>query len=120
MNVEKCDFHAVHWLGNSKIIIAKLVNWEDAIKIVRNKKKLCELPRSGKQKLRAEKIYVNESLCSHIKQLLSKCNALFKKKQIESFYTINGKIKIKYDLVDGECKTEILHAEDLVIYSEQR
>ena len=39
---------------------------------------------------------------------------LFKKKQIESFYTINGKIKIKYDSVDDECKTEIPHAGDLV------
>ena len=34
---------------------------------------------------------------------------LFKKKQIESFYTINinVKIKIKYDLADVEHKTEI-------------
>ena len=114
VNVEKRDFHAIHRLGNSKIVIAKLVNRRDAHKILRNKKKLRELPRSGKQKLRAEKIYVNEPLCSHNKRLLGKCNELFKKKQIGSFYTINGKIKIKYDSVDGECKTEILHAEDLV------
>ena len=72
-------------------------------------KRLRELPRSEKQKLRAEKIYVNESLCSHIKPLLVKCNALFTKKQTESFYTINGKVKIKYN-----CKTEVSHAENLV------
>ena len=46
--------------------------------------------------------------------MVGKCNAFFKKKQIESFFTINSKIKIKHDLVDGECKTEILHTEDLV------
>ena len=40
---------------------------------------------------------------------------LHKKKQIESFYTINinVKIKIKYDLADVEHKTEISYAEDL-------
>ena len=27
---------------------------------------------------------------------------------------INSKMKIKYDSVDSECKTEIPHAEDLV------
>ena len=63
VNVEKRDFHAIHRLGNSKIVIAKLVNRR---------------------------------------------------------YTIDGKIKIKYDSVDGECKTEISHAEDLVDISEQR
>ena len=53
-----------HWLGNSKIVIAKLVNRQDTIKILWNKKKLRELLCSGKQKLGTEKIYVNESLCS--------------------------------------------------------
>ena len=110
----KRSFHVIHRLGNSKIVIVKLVNRRNAIKILRNKKKLRELPRSGKQKLRAEEIYVNESLCSHNKRLLSKCNALLKKKRIESLYTMNGKIKIKYDSVDSKWKTEILHVEDLV------
>ena len=75
VNVNKCDFHAIHRSGNSKIVIAKLVNGWGAINILRNKKKLRKLPRSGKQKLRAEKMYVNESLRSHNKRLLSKCNA---------------------------------------------
>ena len=114
VNMVKRDFHVIHGLGNSKIVIAKLVKRRDAIKILWNKKKLRELPRSVKQKLRAEKIYVNESLCSHNKRLLGKCNALFKNKRIEFFYTINGKIKIKYDSVDAECKTKISHVEGLV------
>ena len=53
-------------------------------------------------------------MCSHNKRLLGKCNALFKKKQTGSFYTINSKVKFKYDSVDGESKTEISHAGDLV------
>ena len=48
-------------------------------------------------------------MCSHSKRLLAV--ALFKKQQVESFYTINGKVKIKYESVDGECKIEISHAE---------
>ena len=31
VNVDKRNFHAIHWLGNSKIVIAKLVNRRDAI-----------------------------------------------------------------------------------------
>ena len=113
MNVEKRHFHAIRRLDNSKIVIVNLVNRREAIKILRNKKKLRVLPRSGKEKLRAEKIYVNESLYSHNKWFLSKCNSFFKKKQTKSFYIINGKIKIKNDSVDGECKTEISHSDDL-------
>ena len=65
VNVDKREFHAIYLLGNSKIIIAKLVNQGNTMKILRNKKKLHELPCSGKQKLAAEKIYINESLSSH-------------------------------------------------------
>ena len=79
VNVDKRDFHAIHRLGNSKI------NRREALETLQNKKKLHELPRSGKQKLRADKTYVNESLCFHNKRLLGKYNALFYKKQIESF-----------------------------------
>ena len=39
---------------------------------------------------------------------------MLKKKRIESFYAVNGKIKIKYDSVVGKCETEISHIEDLV------
>ena len=85
VNVDKRDFHAIHRLGNSKIVIAKLINRREALETLQNKKKLHELPRSGKQKLRADKTYVNEPLCFHNKRLLGKYNALFYKKQIESF-----------------------------------
>ena len=85
VNVDKRDFHAIHRLGISKIVIAKLINRREALETLQNKNKLHELPRSGKQKLRADKTYVNESLCFHNKRLLGKYNALFYKKQIESF-----------------------------------
>ena len=37
VNVDKRDFHAIHRLGNSKIVIAKLVDRRDAIKILQKK-----------------------------------------------------------------------------------
>ena len=99
VNVEKRHFHAIRRLDNSKIVIVNLVNRREAIKILRNKKKLPELPNKVLE-LR--------------KRLLGKWNVLFKKKQIESFYRINSKIKIKYYVVNGECKTDISHEEHLV------
>ena len=49
---------------------------KDAIAILRNKKKLCELIQEGNKKLKSQKIYVNESLCPAYKRILGKCNAL--------------------------------------------
>ena len=62
VNVDKRDFYVIHWLGNSKIVIAKLVNRRDAIKILRNKKKLSELPRSGNKNLDLRK-FMSASPC---------------------------------------------------------
>ena len=39
VNVDKRDFHAIHRLGNSKIVIAKLVDRRDAIEILQKKKR---------------------------------------------------------------------------------
>ena len=54
---ECCDtrLHAIHRLGNSKIVIVKLVNRLDTFKILRNKKKLHELPRGGNKSLEQRK-----------------------------------------------------------------
>ena len=41
-------------------------------------------------------MYVNESLCPASKRILGKRNALLKKKYVDVFYTISGKVKIKY------------------------
>ena len=109
VNAEKGNLHTIHRLGNSTIVITKPVNWWDAIKKLQKRNSVNFLAVENKSL---------ESLCSHNKQLLGKCNALFKKKQIESFYTINGKIKMKYNSVNGKCKTESSYAEDLLIYLE--
>ena len=109
----KRSFHAIHRLQNKKVVIAKLVNRCDALTLLRNNKKLHELSPDGKRKLKTNKIYVNESLCPSYKRILSKCNALLKKKYITSFHTVNGKIKITYKANNGNV-TSVVNHEDLL------
>ena len=117
VKVRRRDFHAIHRLKDRKTVIAKLVNRRDAIGILKNKKKLRNLTSNDKKRLNSEKIYINESLCRPYRQLLGKCNALYKRRHINSFYTINGKLKIHYDSEDehGEREevTVITHEIDL-------
>ena len=108
------DFHAIHRLRNTRVVIAKVCNRRDVIAILDNKKKLCELSQEGKKKLKSQKIYVNESLCPAYKRILGKCNALLKKKYVDAFYTINGKNKIKYGCRNGQETTQISHEKDLI------
>ena len=72
VKVTKRSFHAIHRLRNKKVVIAKLVNRRDALVLLRNKKKLHKLSPDGKRKLKTNKFYVNESLCSSYKRILGK------------------------------------------------
>ena len=57
---------------------------------------------------------MNEYLWPYYRTLLGKCNSLLKKNQFKSFYTINGKLKIKYDSDSGKVSAVITHDEDLL------
>ena len=57
---------------------------------------------------------VSESLCPAFRQLLGKCNSLQKMKKLNSFYTINGKIKIRFERENEEVNTEISHKDYLI------
>ena len=96
------------------MVIAKICNLRDAIAIFRNKKKLRELSQEGKKKLKSQKIYVNESLCPAYKLILGKRNALLKKNYVDTFYTINGKVNVKYGCRNGQETTEISYEKDLI------
>ena len=50
--MEKRNFHAVHRLHNTRVVIAKVCNRRGAIAIFRNKKELRELSQEGKKKLK--------------------------------------------------------------------
>ena len=95
---KKSDFHAIHKLKNTNIVIMKSVNRRTVLTALRNRKKLKDLTdaqkRSFREKRIGQKIYLNESLCPYYRGLFGKCNALFKKKLVKSFFTINGTIKI--------------------------
>ena len=82
------------------------------LSILRGKKKLRNLDEGSKNRLRTQKIYVNESLCPPYRKLLGKCNALLKRKLISNFYSVNGKLKIKLGPADDRA-TDVKHEDDL-------
>lgn len=109
--VNKRDFHAIHRLRKSSVVIAKCVNRRNAIAILRAKKKLRETSDDDKKKLGVKgKVYINESLCPEFRRILGICNALHKKRLLSSFYTINGALKVSRD---GGEKLTIGHISDL-------
>ena len=112
--IKKRNFHAIHRLRNTRVVIAKVCNHRDAIAILTNKEKLRELSQDGNKKLKSQKIYVNESLYPAYKRTLGKCNALLKKKYVDAFYTINRKVKIKYGCRNGQETTEKSHEKNLI------
>ena len=96
------------------MVKTKLVNRRDALALLRNEKKLRELPPDGKRKSRTNKVYVNKSPCPSYKRILDKCNALLNQKYITSFYTVNGKIKIIYEANNGTITSVVNHEADLL------
>ena len=112
VEVNKRSFHAIHRLKNKKVVIAKLVNRQDALSILRGKKKLRNLHEGSKNRLRTKKNYVNESLCAPYRKLLGKGNAILKRKLISNFYSVNGKLKIKRGTADDRA-TDVRHEDDL-------
>ena len=57
---------------------------------------------------------MNLCVLPRYKRILGKCNALLKKKYVDTFYTINGKVNIKYGCRNGQETTEISHEKDLM------
>ncbi len=111
---KKSDFHAIHKLKDKNIVIMKSVNRRTVLNALRNRKKLKDLTDGQKQSLREKKIghkiYINESLCPYYRGLFGKCNALFKKKHLKSFFTINGTIRVTDN---NDNKLVIGHINDL-------
>ena len=94
VKVNQKNFQAVHGLRN-KYTVIELSNRQNALSFLRNKKKIRDLNQMEKKKLfLSNKVYINELLCPAYRSLMGKCNALFKAKLVDSFYTISGKIKV--------------------------
>ena len=113
VEVNKRSFHAIHQLKNKKVVIAKLVNLQDALlSILREKKKITGLDEGSKDSLRTQKICASESMCPPYRKLLEKCNVLLKRKYISNFYSVNVKLKIQRRPADDSA-TCIKHGDDL-------
>ena len=112
VEVTKLDFHAIHCLKNQAVIIAKCINRQDTMAILRAKKTLREVDDAAKTKLRVKgKIFINESLCPEYRRLFGICNGLYKAKKLTSSYTINGAIKV---VIEEQGETKIIgHINDL-------
>ena len=106
------SFHVIHQLKNKKVVIAKLVNRQDVLSILRVEKKLQNLDEGSKKRLKTQNIYINESLCPPYRKLLGKCNAPLKRKYISNFHSVNGNLKIKRGPTDDRA-TEVKHEDDL-------
>ena len=80
-------------------------------KIFDNKKKLKSLSKDDFDFKVDDKIFINESLCLHYREILGRCNILYKQKLITGYRTANGVVKIQMN-ENGYYK-KILHGDDL-------
>ena len=58
LEVNKRIFHTIHQLKNKKVVIAKRLSLQDALSILRGKKKLQNLDERNKNSLRTQNLYV--------------------------------------------------------------
>ena len=58
LEVNKRIFHTIHQLKNKKVVIAKRLSLQDALSILRGKKKLQNLDDRNKNSLRTQNLYV--------------------------------------------------------------
>ena len=58
LEVNKRIFHTIHQLKNKKVVIAKRLSLQDALTILRGKKKLQNLDERNKNSLRTQNLYV--------------------------------------------------------------
>lgn len=115
IKVMKRNFHAMHWLWNRKVI-KDLVSWQ----YQKVKRSYLYSQRSGTRKLTINKRFLHELLYLNYKCILGKCNSLLKKKDITSFYTINGKCRIIYEVNIGNITSVVNHEVDLATISEKK
>ena len=85
-----------------------MVNREDTVAILKAKKKLPE--KSNELGFR-EKLYINENLCNHTKDIYTEARNLKKKGLVSSCWTYNGIVHIKKRDTEAKGK-KIFHLAD--------
>ena len=89
-NIEAC-----HRIGKKGTMIVKFSRRKDVSAIFSSKSKLKQADPNALGIPNDTKIYINESLCPENRKLWYYCKRLWNKKMIASFFTSNGKVKIK-------------------------
>ena len=105
------EIEAIHRLHDNNKVIVKLSKRKKWYEIFQNKNKLKNLDTSTLGFKRGTKIFINESLCPLYKKLWSISKRLFTEKEISSFYTLNGTVRIK--IREGSVPIIITHMKDL-------
>ena len=105
-NIEAC-----HRIGKKGTTIVKFSRRKDVSAIFSSKNKLKQANPNALGIPNDTKIYINESLCPENRKLWYYCKRLWNKKMIASFFTSNGKVKIKVNNLGNV--TNISHITDL-------
>ena len=108
-DVEAC--HRLNQKSKPKKVIIKLSKRKDVARVMYNKKKLKSIDSKTFGLPSGCKIYINESLCKYYKYLWMKCKLLQARDCIQSFWVVNGSIRIKHQ---SDEVTPVTHIDDLL------
>ena len=106
------DIQSCHRLRAKDRTIVKFSNRKDSLLILRSKNKLKNLTFEDLGIPENTNLYINESLCPYYRGIWNRCKWLKANKNINSFYTINGVVKIK--IKETSSAKSITHVNDLV------
>ena len=106
-NIEAC--HRIK--KDSERTIVKFNKRKDCQQVIRAKKDLKNMTFTDIDLPVGTTLYLNESLCSYYRWLLSNCKKLRNANIIHSFFTVNGTVKVKVS--EGDKPRTITHLEDL-------
>ena len=95
--MEPMDIVACHRLGESGMVIVKLLNRKDAQNVLKEKNKLrsINLYDDNTDTNNKTKIFINQSLCPYYRKLYGMVKDLNNEGLIDSFWIVNGTIKIR-------------------------
>jgi len=108
------DIQAIHRLRNrTNDVIIKFTHRDQRNALLTSRKNLKELDMEKLGIDENTKLFINESLSRYSKHLVGIANVLKKRKLIDSFWTINGNVRMKYHENDANFDI-ITHVNDFI------
>ena len=117
-DLEEDSIEACHRLTKSDRTIVKFFRRKDCQHLMRIKKGLKDLNPTNLSFPEGTKIYVNDSLCPYYRGLWNECKRLWNNKNIYSYFTDNGTVRIK-QVENGPYKS-ITHNDLRAIFPEEQ